>query len=254
MEHKPEHTITFDEMVAYVEGTMSSAEKQRIEEAIRQNPALGIDLNELKLVLGRPQGKTKLKAHVTHVDKGLASLTKSPGFSIRPVYWALAAGLLLLVSIGIWGLPTKEAAFQADSLMAWNEVPASRSSSNNMHNRLQIAFIHGTEAEWEKAASIFGEYEGQFYQNYPVNFFKARALFLSGRKTEAIDIFSKEIANIQLLENTRDDIRLYRLAAYTSLAQCEKAKVDLAFLEQKNTARIGETLTEIKKSLSKKCK
>lgn len=254
MKNKAPQHIHLDEMVAYLEGTLAPAGREKMESALLQDPDLQDDLEALRLAFGKKDGKDQLNTHATQVASSIQKLSPAKRFSFKPIHWGLAAAMIILVSLGVWSLLPRQAELSPESMMAWNEVPTVRGAQTNQDQDLRLAFRYGLDNQWEASADIFHRHAGSYFQQKPVRMYEARALSLTGDSEAAIEIFSDELNNPELLPETMHEIRMYRLFAYISANQCQAAQADWAVLSQVDSPLLAEKSEQIKKILNQKCK
>ncbi|MEZ4686141.1 MAG: hypothetical protein R3B47_08765 [Bacteroidia bacterium] len=103
MEQKADNYPNLDTMLAYLEGRLDPAGKAAFEAQLAADEELALDLEELQLALQKPDGRASLFRHRQQVERAIKNQSqRSKTGGIRPVYFAMAASLLMLVAAGYW--------------------------------------------------------------------------------------------------------------------------------------------------------
>ena len=212
---------------AYLDGELSKEEAIRFEQKISQSPALKQEIKNFQLIDNLTDavewGTTNFKpskAEYERIKQLVQTLERKPNNTIirqLPRYWAVAAGLLLLVSLSIAFLFLRQR-YSDETLAANNfsvytaNISLRNASSPSIETTLSAAFTLYQNQEYASVIQQLTDFPVAD-SNYTV------AQFLLGNAYLALENSPNAIQALQnTLQNPPSDLPSYKIQWYLALA------------------------------------
>ena len=244
-----QHYPDINTLLAYIEGRLPLAERQRIETMMETDPGLAVEIGELEMAAKRGQLQERIDVHGSLIKTSMPRASAPKTFFQR-YGMSLAAGLLILLAAGFLfthvGSPTEDAL----DMLAWHEVPTVRGEQSQKQLQINDALRLGVEGKWAESLEALQSLAANTPNDSDPNRYLGRALYLAGHHQKAIMHMSRLIDAKETLSRTRLELRWYRALAYIAEGDCASAQQDLQRVQTEGWADIQKKAADI----AKKCR
>lgn len=231
------------EIDRYLSSKLSVKEREQFEQKLAEDPGLTEELRKWEPVyeLVRLRARAELKKQLGKLDEEESIV--QPRWN-RPLFWSLAATVLVLCLVGLWWT-TQNDRYSAESLVAMNlepyEAPVQlRDEQGATEHEASTYFREGRYAE---AALRFEELLTDSASQTAITQFYAGHSFLLSNDPEKAILYLSPV--VEGLSPYREPARWYRALAYLKLGMIDSSRKDLQALDQYRTEPTAKLLQQL---------
>lgn len=209
-------------LLAYVQGSLSSAEAAEIEAMIASDAGFAAEVEEMRL-FAQGQGEKAVEAlqsHQRNIGEAIRSTSRARPLSGRFPWMSLAAVIVVLMAFGAWWLNSSQQEITPSDLLAWEEASVTRGFDDE---RWQQVLAPGSQGDYALAVDSLKSWLLTYPGDTEARLYLGRALALAGRQMEAQNLFFTIENDEMRLPKERLDAKWYRAVMGVKEGQNEKA-------------------------------
>lgn len=236
----------FETIEAYVRGTLSEEDRKAFETKLSSDPELQKEVEIMRddiLAVELGAFTSSIKDISKEYDQKNPSISrKSNGLNIK--FWAIAAGLALLLSLGFWifnNAPSPDNLY-TEHFTTDPGLPVSMGSTSTYE--FSDAMVDYKAGKYEKAISKWTELSVSDQRNDTLKYYIASSFLNSEKFSEAIPLL-EEVSSMPV-SKFQSKAQWYLMLAYLKTGQMEKFKA----LDTENNKDYAKRIESLRKSVS----